>query len=112
MRASGGLFGIGARRSTPSRRRATESSSCSRAGFLVEALKLTLFSDPHVHVEGVGARATRGAGGEAGYVLSIERQPALSLRPPRAPRRGARRRARARASAARPRGLIVGIWRI
>jgi hypothetical protein len=54
VRASGGLFGVGA---------AVDAAAGAREGklvahplgFLVEGLQLTLFSDPHVYVEGVGA---------------------------------------------------------
>jgi len=54
VRASGGLFGVGAS---------------------VDAVKLTLFSDPRVYIQGIGARrsdAGDGAAGGAGYVLSID----------------------------------------
>jgi hypothetical protein len=41
-------------------------------GFLLEGLKLTLFADPSVYVEGVGASAVAGGSGEAaGYRLKI-----------------------------------------
>jgi hypothetical protein len=54
VRASGGLFGVGA---------AVEAVATAREGklvahplgFLAEGLQLTLFSEPHVYVEGVGA---------------------------------------------------------
>ena len=54
VRATGGLFGIGA---------AVDAVALAREGSLVahplgpliEGLQLTLFSDPHVHVEGVAA---------------------------------------------------------
>ncbi len=39
-------------------------------GFLLEGLKLTLFAEPDVYVEGVGASATAGPSGKgAGYRL-------------------------------------------
>ena len=51
-----------ARPSTPWRERAKASSSRTRWGLLVEALRLTLFSDPHVYVVGCGReRAQRAA---------------------------------------------------
>jgi LmeA-like phospholipid-binding len=66
VRASGGLFGIGATVDA-----VAQASSgklvVQPQGFLVEALKLTLFSDPHVYVEAVGASRSGG-----GYVLSID----------------------------------------
>jgi hypothetical protein len=41
-------------------------------GFLLEGLKLTLFAEPNVYVEGVGASAVAGpAGAGAGYRLSM-----------------------------------------
>jgi len=71
VRASGGLFGVGA--SVDAVAQAVDGKLVVQPrGFLVEALKLTLFSDPHVNVEGIGARATGDGGGEAGYVLSID----------------------------------------
>ena len=36
-------------------------------GFLLEGLKLTLFAEPDVYVEGVGASAAAGPSGGAGY---------------------------------------------
>jgi hypothetical protein len=76
VRASGGLFGVGA--SVDAVAQASNGKLVVQPrGFLVEALKLTLFSDPHVYVEAVGASATGAAGEEdgeagAGYVLSID----------------------------------------
>jgi hypothetical protein len=54
VQATGGLFGIGASVN------AVAGASNGRLvahplGFLVEGLQLTLFSDPHVYVEGIGA---------------------------------------------------------
>jgi hypothetical protein len=70
VRASGGLFGVGA--SVDAVAQASDGKLVVQPrGFLVEALRLTLFSDPHVYVEGVSASAT-GGGGEAGYELSID----------------------------------------
>jgi hypothetical protein len=41
-------------------------------GFLLEGLKLTLFAEPDVYVEGVGASAATGSSGKgAGYRLSF-----------------------------------------
>jgi hypothetical protein len=75
VRASGGLFGVGA--SVDAIAQAIGGKLVVQPrGFLVEALKLTLFSDPHVYVEGVGASAIGGgaAGGGSGaeYLLSID----------------------------------------
>jgi hypothetical protein len=83
VRASGGLFGVGA--AVDAVAQASDGKLVVQPrGFLVEALKLTLFSDPHVYVEAVGASATGAAGGGAGagaaagaeagagYVLSID----------------------------------------
>jgi hypothetical protein len=72
VRASGGLFPFGFGASVD----ALAGGSGGRLvahprGLLVEGLKLTLFSDPHVYVEGVGARAAGGPGGAPGYLLSI-----------------------------------------
>jgi hypothetical protein len=70
VRASGGLFGVGA--SVDAVAEASEGKLVVHPrGLLLEGLQLTLFSDPRVYVEGVGAQAS-GAGG--GYVLSIDAQ--------------------------------------
>jgi hypothetical protein len=54
VQASGGLFGVGA--SVNAVALASEGKLIAHPlGFLVEGLRLTLFSDPHVYVEGVGA---------------------------------------------------------
>jgi hypothetical protein len=54
VRASGALFGVGA--SVNAVATASHGDLIAHpVGFLVENLKLTLFSDPHVYVEGVGA---------------------------------------------------------
>lgn len=59
VQASGGLFGIGA--SVPAVALASDGRLVAHPiAPLIEALQLTLFSDPHVFVEGVGA-ARRGA---------------------------------------------------
>jgi hypothetical protein len=54
VRASGGLFGVGA--AVDAVAGAREGKLVAHPlGFLVEGLQLTLFSDPHVYVQGVGA---------------------------------------------------------
>ena len=54
VQASGALFGVGA--SVDAVAGASEGKLVAHPlGFLLEALQLTLFSDPHVYVEGVGA---------------------------------------------------------
>jgi hypothetical protein len=56
VRASGALFGVGA--SVNAVAAASQGDLVAHpVGFLVEGLKLTLFSNPHVYVEGVGASA-------------------------------------------------------
>ena len=54
VQATGALFGVGA--SVDAVAGASEGKLVAHPlGFLLEALQLTLFSDPHVYVEGVGA---------------------------------------------------------
>jgi LmeA-like phospholipid-binding len=54
VRASGGLFGVSA--SVPAVAGASEGRLIARpVGFLIGGFRLTLFSDPHVFVEAVGA---------------------------------------------------------
>lgn len=54
VQASGGLFGVGA--SVSAVGEASEGKLVAHPlGFLISAFRLTLFSDPHVYVEGVGA---------------------------------------------------------
>jgi hypothetical protein len=54
VRASGGLFGVGA--SVSAVAGASEGKLVAHPlGFPLEGFRLTLFSDPHVHVEAVGA---------------------------------------------------------
>jgi hypothetical protein len=70
VRASGGLFGIDASVD------AVATASGGRLivhprGLLLEGLQLTLFADPHVYVEGVGASASGAPGGAPGYWLTI-----------------------------------------
>ncbi len=60
VRASGALFGVGA--SVNAVATASQGDLVAHpVGFLVEGLKLTLFSDPHVYVEGVGASELGGS---------------------------------------------------
>ena len=67
VRASGGLFGVGA--TVDAVAEAEDGKLVVRPrGFLVEALRLTLFSDPRVRIEGVGARRS----GDGGYELSVD----------------------------------------
>jgi hypothetical protein len=54
VQASGGLFGVGA--SVDAVGEASEGKLVAHPlGFLIGGLRLTVFSDPHVYVEGVGA---------------------------------------------------------
>jgi hypothetical protein len=54
VQASGGLFGVGA--TVNALARASDGKLVAHPlGFLIEGLRLTLFSDPHIYVEGVGA---------------------------------------------------------
>jgi hypothetical protein len=70
VRASGGLFGVGA--AVDAVAGASEGKLVVHPlGSLVEGLALTLFTDPHVYVEGVGASAVRGAAGALSYRLSM-----------------------------------------
>ncbi len=68
VQASGGLFGLGA--SVDAVALASDGRLVAHPlGLLVERLQLTLFSDPHVYVEGVGASAP--AGQPPSYRLSM-----------------------------------------
>jgi hypothetical protein len=68
VRASGGLFGVGA--SVNAVAQAREGRLVVHPlGFLVEGVRLTLFSDPHVYLEGVGA--TLAGGQPPSYRLSL-----------------------------------------
>jgi hypothetical protein len=68
--ASGGLFGVKA--SVDAVARAQEGKLVVHpVGFLLEGLRLTLFADPHVYVEGVGASAVTEPSGVAGYRLTM-----------------------------------------
>lgn len=71
VRASGGLFGVGA--SVDAVAEASAGKLVVRPrGLLLEGFKLTLFSDPHVYVTGVSAESAAGAGGAPGYLLGVE----------------------------------------
>lgn len=70
VRASGGLFGVGA--SVDAVAGASEGKLVVHpVGLLIEGLQLTLFADPHVYVRGVAAIAVPGSEGEQGYRLSM-----------------------------------------
>jgi len=73
VRAEGGLFGLGA--SLDVRAQASEGRLVARpVGALLGGLQLTLFSDPRVYVEGVGASAqgaAAGGGAPPGYELTM-----------------------------------------
>jgi hypothetical protein len=70
VRASGGLFGVGASVDAVAEANRGRLVAHPR-GLLLEGLQLMLFSDQHVYVEGIGARNARGAGGAPSYLLSI-----------------------------------------
>lgn len=70
VRASGGLFGIDASVDAVAEPNQGRLVAHPR-GLLVEGLQLTLFSDQHVYVEGVAARAAKGPGGTPSYLLSM-----------------------------------------
>jgi hypothetical protein len=70
VRASGGLFGVGG--SVDAVVLASDGKLVARpVGFPLDALTLTLFSEPHVYVVGVGATAQRDQEGAAGYKLAL-----------------------------------------
>jgi hypothetical protein len=69
VRASGGLFGLGA--SVDAVAEADAGKLVAHPRGLLEGLGLTLFSDPHVYVEGVGAHAVSGPRGASAYLLSM-----------------------------------------
>lgn len=70
VRASGGLFGLGA--SVNAVASASEGRLIAHpAGSLLEGIRITLFSDPHVYVESVGASETVGRQREPGYRLTL-----------------------------------------
>jgi hypothetical protein len=69
VRAGGGLFGIAA--AVNARAEAKDGNLVAHpVGFLIESFQLTLFSDPHVHVESIGASVTSRR--PLTYRLSIE----------------------------------------
>jgi hypothetical protein len=71
VQASGGLFGVNA--TVDAVAQASNGKLVAHPlGFLVEGLRLTLFSDPHVYVEGVGASAEQGP--PRGYRLTMSAQ--------------------------------------
>ncbi len=67
VRATGGLFGLGT--SVDAVAEASEGKLVVRPRGLFESLKLTLFSEPHVAIQSIGARAASGPEGAAGYEL-------------------------------------------
>jgi LmeA-like phospholipid-binding len=70
VRASGGLFGVSA--SVEAVAGAQEGRLVARpAGLLFGGFQLTLFADPHVAVQGVGAESLGGASEPQAYVLEI-----------------------------------------
>jgi hypothetical protein len=70
VRASGGLFGVGG--SVDAVVLASDGKLVAHpVGFLLDALTLTLFSEPHVYVAGVGVRAVNGPGAPRSYQLAI-----------------------------------------
>jgi LmeA-like phospholipid-binding len=69
VRASGGLFGVGASVDAVAEASGGKLVVHPR-GLLIEGFRLTLFSDPHVYVTGVSA--TQAGGGAAGYLLGME----------------------------------------
>jgi hypothetical protein len=71
VRASGGLFGVGASVDAVAQADGGKLVVHPR-GLLLEALELTLFSDARVYVTGVSASHATGPGGVAGYLLGIE----------------------------------------
>jgi hypothetical protein len=70
VRASGGLFGVGA--SVDAVAGASEGKLVVHpVGLLLEGLQITLFSDPHVYVHGVGASAVSDPEGGNDYRLTM-----------------------------------------
>jgi hypothetical protein len=70
VQASGGLFGV--RAAVGAVAGASEGKLVAHPlGFPLEGLRLTLFADPHIHVQGVGASELSGAPGTTGYRLTI-----------------------------------------
>ena len=70
VNVSGGLFGLAA--SVNAVAGPIAGTLVARpVGFLFEGLRLTLFADPHVYVEGVGATAITPPGGPPSYRLTM-----------------------------------------
>jgi len=68
--AAGGLFGL--RASVDATVAASDGKLVvSPQGLFLEGLRLTLFSQPHVHVQAVGASATRESSGGVSYQLTV-----------------------------------------
>ena len=68
VRANGGLFGVGA--SVDAVAEAIDGKLVAHPrGPLIEALRLTLFSEPHVRLDSIAARTAVGPNGESGYTL-------------------------------------------
>jgi LmeA-like phospholipid-binding len=70
VRASGGLFGVGASVDAVAEASAGKLVVHPR-GLLLEGIRLTLFSDPRVHVTGVSATRAAAPGGAPGYELGM-----------------------------------------
>lgn len=69
VRAGGGLFGVAT--AVNARAEAKDGNIVAHpVGFLIESFQLTLFADPHVHVESIGASVTSRQ--PLTYRLSIE----------------------------------------
>jgi hypothetical protein len=70
VRASGGLFGVGA--SVDAVALASEGKLVAHPrGLLIEGLRLTLFSDPHVYVLGISASQETDSSGAPSYRLAM-----------------------------------------
>jgi hypothetical protein len=70
VRASGGLFGV--ETSLNAVAGASEGRLVAHPlGVLFAGLRLTLFAEPHVYVQGVGASAVAGPGGALSYALTM-----------------------------------------
>jgi hypothetical protein len=70
VRASGGLFGLGA--SVDAVAGPSEGKLIARPlGFLLGGVRLMLFADPHVQVAGVGANALSASAGAPSYRLTM-----------------------------------------
>jgi hypothetical protein len=68
VRASGGLFGVGT--SVDAVAEAVDGKLVAHPrGPLLEALRVTLFSEPHVRLDAIAAQAATGPNGESGYTL-------------------------------------------